>query len=63
MKRSQLFAKTTIDETEQSIEKKRPEYANRRNKQILPQDNARRHIAEPVKIYIQNIELSDYQLF
>ena len=38
-----------IEETDPSIEKKRPEYAKRHNKIILLHDNTRPRVAEPVK--------------
>ena len=41
-----------VDETKPWIAKQRPEYAKPYDKLILLHDNARPHVAEPVKKYI-----------
>ena len=40
----------------QTLKQKRPEWEDRTHKVILLHDNARPHVAKPVKTYLENIK-------
>ncbi|KAG5321397.1 MOS1T transposase, partial [Pseudoatta argentina] len=47
---------TSIDAFESSLKIKRPLYAQRHDKVILLHDNARPHVAKPVKTYLETLK-------
>ena len=55
----------TDDRYRQALKEKRPEWDNRHNKLILLHDNARSHVAKPVKKYLEGVkwEILPHPLF
>lgn len=48
--------RTQLMRLSQSLKEKRPQYARRHDKVILLHDNARPHVAQPVKTYLQTVK-------